>query len=73
MASGPAAGLAIADALVSSRALAEYQLLPAVRGEFLVKLGRLGEARTEFERAAALAQNARERDMLRTRAAACAR
>ena len=73
MASGPAAGLAIVDALVSSRVLAEYHLLPAVRGDFLAKLGRLGEARPEFERAAALAQNARERHVLYARAAACAR
>ena len=73
MASGPAAGLAIVDTLVSSRVLTDYHLLPAVRGDFLAKLGRLGEARAEFERAAALAKNARERHVLHARAAACTR
>jgi len=71
MASGPAAGLALVDALVASRALAEYPLLPAVRGDCLEKLGRREEARTEFERAAALTRNARERWVLHARAAAC--
>jgi RNA polymerase sigma-70 factor, ECF subfamily len=72
MASGPAAGLALTDALVSEPSLAGYHLLPAVRGDLLAKLGRSGEARVEFERAAALAGNARERTLLRKRAAACA-
>jgi RNA polymerase sigma factor (sigma-70 family) len=71
MASSPAAGLAIVDALVSSRALAGYYLLPAVRGDFLERLGRLAEARAEFERAAGLTQNARERRMLSARAVGC--
>jgi RNA polymerase sigma factor (sigma-70 family) len=70
MAFGPAAGLEIADALRSEPALASYHLLPAVRGDFLAKLGRMDEARTEFERAAGLTQNARERDLLLGRAAA---
>jgi RNA polymerase sigma-70 factor, ECF subfamily len=69
MAFGPAAGLEIADALRSDPALASYHLLPAVRGDFLAKLGRMEEARTEFERAAELTQNARERDLLLGRAA----
>src|SRR5213082_2928740 len=73
MAFGPAAGLEIADALQSEPALASYHLLPTVRGDFLFKLGRFDEARAEFERAAGLTRNARERDLLRARAAACAR
>jgi RNA polymerase sigma-70 factor, ECF subfamily len=73
MAFGPAAGLEIADALTSEPALASYHLLPSVRGDFLFKLGRFDEARGEFERAAALTLNARERELLRGRAAACAR
>src|SRR5213083_991969 len=73
MAFGPAAGLEIADALRSEPALANYHLLPTVRGDFLAKLGRFEEARAEFERAAALTRNGRERDLLRARAAACAR
>src|SRR5881394_171348 len=73
MAFGPAAGLEIADALQSEPALATYHLLPTVRGDFLFKLGRFDEARAEFERAAALTRNARERDLLRARAAACGR
>ena len=72
MAFGPAAGLEIADALTSERALKGYHLLPSVRGDLLFKLGRLDEARAEFERAASLTRNARERDLLRERAAACA-
>jgi RNA polymerase sigma factor (sigma-70 family) len=71
MAFGPAAGLEIADALTSQRALESYHLLPAVRADFLVKLGRLDEARPELERAASLTQNARERRLLLDRAAAC--
>jgi RNA polymerase sigma factor (sigma-70 family) len=72
MASGPAAGLALVDALRSERALAGYHLLPAVRGDLLMRLGRLDEARTELERAAALTRNGRERALLLERAAACA-
>ncbi|HYW11936.1 MAG TPA: RNA polymerase sigma factor [Longimicrobium sp.] len=73
MAFGPAAGLQLVDQLVSEPSLKAYHLLPAVRGDFLVKLGRLDEARAELERAAGLTQNARERDLLLERAAACAR
>ncbi|MDB4970201.1 MAG: polymerase subunit sigma-24, partial [Myxococcales bacterium] len=73
MAFGPAAGLEIVDALSSDDALAGYHLLPSVRGDFLAKLGRLDEARAEFERAAALTRNARERQFLVDRAAACTR
>jgi len=71
MASGPAAGLALADALLEEPALEGYHLLPAVRGDLLAKLHRREEARGEFERAAALTRNARERDLLLRRAAAC--
>jgi RNA polymerase sigma-70 factor, ECF subfamily len=71
MASGPAAGLAIVDALTHEPALARYHLLPSVRGDLLAKLGRADEARAEFTRAAALARNARERAMLLARAEAC--
>ena len=73
MAFGPAAGLELADALVSEPSLKTYHLLPSVRGDLLAKLGRSGEARSEFERAAALTRNERERDLLLERAAACAR
>jgi RNA polymerase sigma factor (sigma-70 family) len=73
MAFGPAAGLELVDALVDEPALASYHLLPSVRGDLLAKLGRRDEARQEFERAAKLAQNARERELLLTRAAACRR
>jgi RNA polymerase sigma-70 factor, ECF subfamily len=73
MAFGPAAGLEIVDALVDNPALAGYHLLPTVRGDLLYKLGRLDEARAEFERAATLARNTRERDLLLGRAAASAR
>ena len=72
MAEGPAAGLTIVDALVSEPALSGYHLLPEVRGDLLFKLGRLDEARAAFEQAAALTRNARERDLLQSRAAACA-
>ncbi|HTO57005.1 MAG TPA: RNA polymerase sigma factor [Pseudomonadales bacterium] len=72
MAFGPAAALEIVDALIAQTSLASYHLLPSVRGDLLAKLGRGAEARTEFERAAALAQNARERALLLERAAACA-
>ena len=71
MAFGPAAGLELVDALVASRTLSTYHLLPSVRGDLLVKLGRLDEAREEFERAAALTRNARERQLLLERARAC--
>jgi RNA polymerase sigma factor (sigma-70 family) len=72
MAFGPAAGLEIADALTSDPALESYHLLPSVRGDFLFKLGKFEEARAEFERAAALTRNTRERALLLARAAACA-
>ena len=70
MAFGPAAGLALADALGAEAALQGYHLLPAVRGDLLAKLGRADEARAEFERAAALTRNARERELLLARARA---
>jgi RNA polymerase sigma factor (sigma-70 family) len=73
MASGPAAGLEIADALTAEPSMQAYHLLPAVRADLLGRLGRLPEARAEFERAAALTRNARERTLLLERAAACAR
>jgi RNA polymerase sigma-70 factor (ECF subfamily) len=72
MAFGPAAGLEHVDALVAHGSLEGYHLLPSVRGDLLERLGRLDEARDEFERAAALTRNARERELLRARAAACA-
>jgi predicted RNA polymerase sigma factor len=71
MAYGPARGLEIADALTSQPALAGYVQLPAVRGDLLAKLGRLGEARADFTRAAALTSNERERAVFKARAAAC--
>jgi len=71
MAFGPAAGLEIVDPLVAEAALQSYHLLPSVRGDLLMKLGRRDEARAEFERAAALTRNARERGLLLERAAAC--
>jgi RNA polymerase sigma-70 factor (ECF subfamily) len=70
MAFGPAAGLALVDELVSEPLLEDYHLLPSVRGDLLAKLGRLDEARAELERAASLARNARERELLLGRAAA---
>ena len=72
MAEGPAAGLALTDALCDAPTLRNYHLLPSVRGDFLFRLGRLSEARAEFERAAGLTRNARERTLLQGRAAACA-
>ena len=72
MADGPAAGLDVVEALVNEPALRDYHLLPAVRGDLLVKLGRLEEARGEFERAAFMTQNTRERKLLLDRAARCA-
>jgi predicted RNA polymerase sigma factor len=72
MAFGPAAGLEILDALLREPSLRSYHLLPAVRGDLLRKLGRYEEARAEFERAASLTENARERELLHRRAAECA-
>ncbi|MDQ3996096.1 MAG: RNA polymerase sigma factor [Gemmatimonadota bacterium] len=72
MAFGPAAGLELVDALTAEPALKSYHLLPSVRGDLLVKLGRVDEARVELERAASLTRNARERELLLERAAACA-
>jgi RNA polymerase sigma factor (sigma-70 family) len=69
MASGPAAGLEIVDSIAEEPSLKAYHLLPAVRGDFLSKLGRSSEARDEFERAAGLTRNARERELLLRRAA----
>ena len=68
---GPEAGLNLVDALTAEPALKTYHLLPSVRGDLLRKLGRFDEARTEFEHAAALTRNERERDLLLGRAAAC--
>jgi predicted RNA polymerase sigma factor len=72
MAFGPAAGLELVDALTSEPSLKGYHLLPSVRGDFLVKLGRFEEAQEEFKRAASLTRNARERALLIERATACA-
>ncbi|MEO7426293.1 MAG: RNA polymerase sigma factor [Fibrobacteria bacterium] len=72
MAFGPEAGLEVIETLLAEPSLKGYHLLPAVRGEFLAKLGRWTEARSELERAASLTQNDRERSMLLDRAAACA-
>jgi predicted RNA polymerase sigma factor len=72
MAYGPATALELVDQLVARRRLAGYHLLPSVRGDLLVKLGRLAEARVEFERAAQLTHNQRERTLLLERAADCA-
>jgi len=69
MAEGPEAGLRITDTLVAESALRDYHLLPSVRGELLARLGRTAEGRAEFERAAALARNERERELLLRRAA----
>jgi RNA polymerase sigma factor (sigma-70 family) len=71
MAFGPEAGLEVVDTLTSEPSLKAYHLLPSVRGDFLKKLGRFEEARVEFERAAALTRNARERNLLLERARAC--
>jgi RNA polymerase sigma factor (sigma-70 family) len=73
MASGPAAGLELVEALAGEPSLKSYHLLPSVRGDLLAKLGRFDEAREEFERAAALTRNERERALLRARAAGCVR
>jgi RNA polymerase sigma-70 factor, ECF subfamily len=72
MAFGPAAGLELIDTLTSEPALKAYHLLPGVRGDLLKKLGRFAEAQAEFERAATLTRNARERELLLDRARACA-
>jgi predicted RNA polymerase sigma factor len=72
MAYGPAAGLEMVDALTDEPSLRDYHLLPSVRGDLLAKLGRRTEARAEFERAASLTRNERERALLRRRAADCA-
>ena len=71
MAFGPEAGLEIVDSLISDPSLKAYHLLPSVRGDLLKKLGRLGEAHAEFERAAALTRNVRERNLLLERAREC--
>ena len=70
MAFGPAAGLEIIDLLQEEKSLRNYQWLPSVRGDLLAKLGRNDEARAEFKRAASLAGNARERELLLARAKA---
>ncbi|MDP9279160.1 MAG: RNA polymerase sigma factor [Gemmatimonadota bacterium] len=72
MALGPAAGLELVDQLTGEPSLKTYHLLPSVRGDLLAKLGRSDEARDEFERAATLTRNGRERDLLLRRAADCA-
>jgi RNA polymerase sigma factor (sigma-70 family) len=73
MAFGPAAGLELVDALGAEPTLKTYHLLPGVRGDLLAKLGRHAEARDEFERAASLTRNVRERELMLDRAARCAR
>ena len=73
MAFGPAAGLELVETLTSEPSLKAYHLLPSVRGDFLFKLGRFTEAQAEFERAATLTQNARERELLLDRASVCSR
>lgn len=72
MASGPAAGLELVNELTSEPSLRGYHLLPSIRGDLLKKLGRFDEARAEFERAASLTRNGRERDLLLERARTCA-
>jgi predicted RNA polymerase sigma factor len=71
MAVGPGAGLEIIDTLISEPSMKGYHLLPGVRGDLLKKLGRFAEARAEFERAAMLTRNARERELMLERAHAC--
>jgi predicted RNA polymerase sigma factor len=73
MAFGPSVGLELVDALTAEPSLKNYHLLPSVRGDLLVKLGRFAEARVEFKRAAALTRNTRERKLLLERAAGCVR
>jgi RNA polymerase sigma-70 factor (ECF subfamily) len=72
MAAGPQAGLALIDALSAERSLENYHLLPSVRGDLLLKLARFDEARAEFEHAASLTRNVRERELLLNRARECA-
>ena len=72
MAFGPATGLEVVDALTHEPSLKNYHLLPSVRGDFLAKLGRFDEAAAEFNRAASMTQNARERELLLDRAESCA-
>jgi RNA polymerase sigma factor (sigma-70 family) len=72
MADGPDAGLALVDALLEDPALRNYHLLPSVRADLLVKVGRRAEARAEFERAASMTANERERELLLARASECA-
>jgi predicted RNA polymerase sigma factor len=72
MAFGPEAGLELVDRLIAEPSLQSYHLLPSVRADLLAKLGRFPDARAEFERAASLTRNARERDLLLEGAAACA-
>jgi predicted RNA polymerase sigma factor len=71
MAFGPAAGLEVVDGLLNEPSLRGYHLLHSVRADLLAKLGRLDEARAEFERAAGLTQNSRERELMLKRAEAC--
>ena len=71
MAFGPEVGLALLDQLTAFPVMQHYHLLPSVRGDFLARLGRHPEARAEFERAASLTRNRRERTLLLDRAAAC--
>jgi RNA polymerase sigma factor (sigma-70 family) len=71
MAFGPQAGLEVLEPLAAEPAMQNYHLLPSVRGDILFKLGRLAEAKTEFERAASLTRNAREQALLEERAKAC--
>ncbi|RJG11689.1 RNA polymerase sigma factor [Massilia cavernae] len=73
MAYGPESGLDLADRLMAEPQLKHYHLLPSVRGDLLAKLGRYGEAKAEFERAASLTHNTRERDLLLARARDCTR
>ena len=68
MAHGPAVGLAIVDSIKDDPQLRKYHLVSAMRGDLLAKVGRLGEARIEFEKAASMTKNTRERDMLLDRA-----
>ena len=71
MAFGPAAALKLVDALAAEPALKTYHFLPSVRADLLKKLSRIAEARVEFERAASLTRNTRERELLLERAAQC--
>jgi predicted RNA polymerase sigma factor len=73
MARGPQAGLEIIDTLQNEKALQHYHLLPSVRGDLLLKVGRFDEARRELERAASITRNVRERELLLERAAAANR